>query len=874
MSNTKILFDNPWVFILLIPAIIIALIPFLKLNKQSRRSKNRIPSMILHIMVLFLITLVFSGMKIQKNNVIKDENTILLVDISDSSLNSKEKIDIYIENILKDYDHNKKVGIVVFANECEYVAKLNSNASKVLEDYQNYDKEIKKDATNIEDALYFTQSILGANGGRVILLTDGLETDGDATITASRLANENIIIDAVYFDNDPIEYEVQINGLEVETPVTIGKDTKINVNIASKINCIANLKLFDNDVLIGEQDVFIKDKEMEVTFIYQFEESGEHCLKVVIDAEKDTYKENNQYYSFVNITDDTRILIVDGTGSESTKLYNMINDDYNIVRMQAANAPTEIDELSKYSQIILMNASMNTLPTDFDESMKEYVSQGGNLFTIGGKNTYYYGNMANTEFDNILPINIEKEDNEPVGVMIVLDASGSMEDPWSGTTKKMEIAIQAAVESVNALKDSDYVGVVAFNSTAEVIVPMTSCSQRNSIIRKIEGISTATGTYYGPALDIASEELISFTNTEIKHVIFASDGEPVDTNTRYLNLVSSMYNSGITTSTVAIDPTFDSDILERMATFGGGNFHSVTTASELDDIMIEEVNSLHGDYLNEDEIIPRINRYTSAVSGINSLPTISGYIGSSAKPKATVVLKANNDPLYAQWTYEKGNTSGGKVGSFMSDLNGMWTNEFLEDERGIKFIKNVVRDLINSSTVRTDMNVKFNRVNFKNIIEVTTPAVTGLGKLEAIITYPDKETITLELKLTAANTYSCEIPNYGEEGLYKVDIIKTIGNRQTIEYSFTTFSYSMEYDAFYDSTENYEFVEKLCQQSKGTVYTLDDNIFSNEIMYNVQINNPQITILVIALILFLIDIIIRKFNFKWILDFLAKERNR
>ena len=40
-------------------------------------------------------------------------------------------------------------------------------------------------------------------------------------------------------------------------------------------------------------------------------------------------------------------------------------------------------------------------------------------------------------------------------------------------------------------------------------------------------------------------------------------------------------------------------------------------------------------------------------------------------------------------------------------------------------------------------------------------------------------------------------------------------------------------------------------------------IFSNEVNYNDEIINPQITILIIALTIFLLDIIVRKFNFKW-----------
>ena len=131
MSNIKFTFEFPWVFVLLIPAIILSLIPYLKLNKNRRRTRNRITSMVLHFIVLFLITLVFADFRINKEDSIKNEKTILLVDVSSSSSNSKEKIDEYIEDILLNDEFNTKVGIVVFANECEYVSEISTNNDKV-----------------------------------------------------------------------------------------------------------------------------------------------------------------------------------------------------------------------------------------------------------------------------------------------------------------------------------------------------------------------------------------------------------------------------------------------------------------------------------------------------------------------------------------------------------------------------------------------------------------------------------------------------------------------------------------------------------------------------------------------------------------------
>lgn len=862
MSNIKFTFEFPWVFVLLIPAIILSLIPYLKLNKNRRRTRNRITSMVLHFIVLFLITLVFADFRINKEDSIKNEKTILLVDVSSSSSNSKEKIDEYIEDILLNDEFNTKVGIVVFANECEYVSEISTNNDKVLRDYLNYDIKVRQDATNIEDALYFTQNILGEDGGRIIVLTDGIETDGDALLASSKLSQENIRIDAVYFDNEPLVHEVQVDNLEVNDQVVLDKETTINAYISSSYNALVTIKLYDNDKLIGEKETFIRDNELIVPFKHTFKDDGEHELYVTITTEKDTYSENNFFYSFVNITLNTKILIIDGTGTESNKLHNLINKDYEVTVVDSQFINNDLSYLLKYNEVIMMNCSMGILPKGFDKTINEYVKAGGNLFTTGGENTYYYGNMKDTLIEEVLPINIEKDNETPVGIMFVVDASGSMDYTMTGSTKiKMDVAKDALVEGVKAMRDSDYAGIISFNSKATVEIPMTPITKEKDIINAINSINTETGTYYVPGLKTANNELISFDNTDIKHVIFVSDGAPSDTG--YKNYITSMYGKGITTSTIAIGSDLDAGELQSMANLGGGNFYSVINATQLKDIMIEEIKSLQSDYLNIKDTPVRIKSSVSVMQGITSLPNISGYIGCSYKDKATLVLQAENDPLYVQWTYEENRTKCGKVGSFMSDLSGNWSSKFFSDERGVKFIKNVIDYLITSTTTRLDMTVQFKRDNFTNIIEIATPSIGSYGKIKAKITYPDETIKEVELMQTSANVYTAEIPNYGMEGLYKIDITKSIGTKVTKVSSFTVFSYSQEYDAFYDSKENFKFIEQMVEKSKGSIYTSEDMIFSNEVNYNDEIINPQITILIIALTLFLLDIVVRKFNFKW-----------
>ena len=46
MSDFSINFSNPWLLLLLLPAIGLTLLPYLRMNKHYRRNRNRIASIV------------------------------------------------------------------------------------------------------------------------------------------------------------------------------------------------------------------------------------------------------------------------------------------------------------------------------------------------------------------------------------------------------------------------------------------------------------------------------------------------------------------------------------------------------------------------------------------------------------------------------------------------------------------------------------------------------------------------------------------------------------------------------------------------------------------------------------------------------------
>src|SRR5690554_2302365 len=89
----------PWLLLLIIPLVLISIYPYFKLPVKHRKSRNRITSMVLHLMIISLLVIVLSGMKIHNNYVSKKSDVMILVDQSTSQMSNQDDIDAFLEEV-------------------------------------------------------------------------------------------------------------------------------------------------------------------------------------------------------------------------------------------------------------------------------------------------------------------------------------------------------------------------------------------------------------------------------------------------------------------------------------------------------------------------------------------------------------------------------------------------------------------------------------------------------------------------------------------------------------------------------------------------------------------------------------------------------
>ena len=136
MSDFHITFANPWLLFLLVPAFAVTLIWYFKINKKYRRTRNRIISVVLHLVVTLIATTLLAGMRFEYKVANQNNEIILLVDVSESENFSEEERDEFVGTVLNQsrFD-NYKVGVVTFGFDQKYAVPLTYDVNGIFSAY-------------------------------------------------------------------------------------------------------------------------------------------------------------------------------------------------------------------------------------------------------------------------------------------------------------------------------------------------------------------------------------------------------------------------------------------------------------------------------------------------------------------------------------------------------------------------------------------------------------------------------------------------------------------------------------------------------------------------------------------------------------------
>lgn len=911
MADFKITFDNPWLLLLVIPILLLIFIPFFKIPKKFRKTRNRVVSVTLHTLACMLCVALVAGVGFRFTVPNRENQIMLVVDCSDSNSEQSQLKEQYISNVINMCGDGFNVGVVTFGSDTVYAAELSDNYREVYQDYMSARKP-DTSATNISEALNFaSEKFLNPKTAKIVLLSDGYETDGQAVSTAQLLAAKGIKIDVVNFANSP-SAEIQLTDVQMpQSRVMLFAETDLALTVRSTAEeANVTVTVTDNGNESEPVSLQLKSGVQTVNIMHKFTQGGLHDLLFTLksDSDNDNITQNNVFQSYLNVTVFKEVLILESKQGESLQLQEIMRDNgLNVtainVNSQPDLVPSDAKELAEYDQVVLVNIANSDLvsdamPQNFDLALYRYVYDlGGSMFTVGGEcdigaggalqpHAYSYEDLNGTLYQQMLPVQAI-DYNPPVAVMVVVDVSGSM-----GSFDNTKLCAQSVFDSLN---NSDYGGIMSFSTSSKEEATILEMTRKDELLDALDRLnnehgSGSGGTIYAGAIDIAGQAL-SQVDVDRRHIILITDGDPFDklgeegagfvANT-YGWAVDNNFKKDITMSIITIDMGKDKE--QQMidtAARGGGNLYKVTSADigSVGALMQQEFAEIKLDSMQEVEFTPSIKDHTSVFDGIRTetdkLPVLGGYFGTRVKEGVEEPLIYKYVPIYAAWQFGKGN-----VGSFMSTLSGDgWSDVFVSDTIGRQLIINILKslapvDVIEADTL--DFVIKETTDNFSNRLDVYTQLQEGESVNVRVV--PVSETASnfyadnVDVQSAGNNvsfTFKIEIT-----GLYKVMVEKVNEEGEVLSdiLMYRTFSYSKEYDAFRDEKEGEELLNQLAEKGSGVVVSDPVEIFASFSPRLERNYDPSTIFLIVAITAILLDVAVRKFKFKWIHEIIRDRR--
>lgn len=954
MQNLSIHFDHPWLLLAFIPAIALTIVTYFMVVKRYRNTRNKIISIVLHSIVMTLAILVLAGTTFPYEMKNSENEFILLVDLSETQFEAtKEDLidetnptmydrDSFVQSIIDEASYNGiKTGIVTFGFNQNYIAPLTFDTEGMFDTYMRSSgsdtpEGIDTSASDIAAALRYTATLFQyPKTAKILLITDGYETDENALTEVRNVVAQGITVDVAQFDSGYSDDGVQLMDIEVPSyNIRPNEECTITVVVQSMTEHEnVYLDIYDNDELLDQISAPVNLARGNNRFDYSisFENEGMHELRVELTIDdQGEYEYNNKYYRYINLKIHDKVLIVEHREGDSEQVEELLAEQYpeeGIKTVNVKNAPDDlpdtIGELQAFDQVILNNIANEDLPESFVALLQTYVHDaGGGLLTLGGdgdtalvgpngqesedlSHAYNHLDLHNTDLEKMLPIQAI-DYTPPIGVVFVMDVSGSM-------ANALEWAKSGAISCLDVLNQRDYVGVMTLADSFTSDLQLTSCTLSSYIKERIRAIGGTGSTYFTPAVSHAAEALKAESRIDKRHIVVVSDAQFFDVENA-VKLAKSYPD--VTLSIIGTKEGFNQENSDLITEAWSGKTYTATSENNMFDLMRDDLKAPTITQYTPKDFTPNVNNSVSPLLknveyNLNSKAMtfqLGGYYGVRARSGVDIVVTGEYEvPIYAQWKYGLGN-----VGSFMCDLYGHWSGEMLSDANGRMFMQNVVSGLMPVGDIRPtsiilslnpdsgagDKNDEMYKVkyNYYNSMTIYTTLEEG-ETLKGEVIYNDEEGQQHTISLNAiANEEEVNpdcyvmLPMNEDNNFLKTDFVTKDGGVYTIRVTklnaqgaevdraevYRYFSYSTEYDYNNTQTDPKFFLTEVANRGRGSVIELRDpqSALTTFVTAFDRVFDPRWLFMIIAIVCFLLDIAVRKFKFKWIHEIIRERKER
>ena len=815
--------------------------------------------LLLRALLFTLLIFALAGMQLVQHH--RRVCVMFLLDASDSvSETDRQRARSFMEQALSSARSDDWAGIVVFGRQP--IPEVLPTHLKALPPLR---AKVDGSATDIASALRLAMGLFPEGfARRIVLLSDGNETNGDSIALAQVAKTEGVVIDVIPLGVQRQRKEVLVSDVLMPTETKWGQPFSARILVDATTDATGVLRVDRDGVPVKEVSVRLTKGKNAITVTLRAEKEGMHRFRFLLDAAPDADPRNNVGMGIVKVLGKPKVLLAEGDADPLGVLAKVLAENgMEVVRVFEGQLPARPEEWQGYEAVLLSDYPAWGMSEGQMRLLRRLVADSGVGFgMLGGEKGFLSGGYYGTVLAEVLPVDLDVRQRKiypAATIVLILDASGSMAAMEDGV-QKVHLAAKAAIETLKMLRPMDRFGVIVSGTGADWLAPIQPAGNRDRIIQQLGQISAGGGGIYcRPSLALAAKAIVAEV-TQSRHIIMLADTDDCDEQEGCFEIARQLRAHGVTVTTVGFGRPdgIHAPFLRQLAAVGGGNFYVARSLKDLPKLFTADVSLMTRRAIEEGAFIPKVVGDDEVLREVDwsKVPPLLAYNVTSDKPLARTLMRTEKgDPLLAMGRYGLG-----AVMAWTSDGKGKWAREWVRWGEFGKFWGNLVRSLLRKApSGRYTLTVQTKGSEAVIELLASTPDGQPINLLqpEVRISMPSGEGKTLVLRQEGLGRYIGRFP-IAETGVYWLSVTERDEQGQVRVYGT---GFAVPYPPEYRFTRtNLPLLRGLSELTDGRFNPSPDTVFTmpKTVPQAAAKTDLWQWCVVVALVLLLMDIAVRR----------------
>ena len=253
--------------------------------------------------------------------------------------------------------------------------------------------ELGRDGTDLGAALRRALADVPADAAaRIVLLSDGVATRGDALQAAAAAVAAGVPVDVVPLDQAKLT-DVRVVAVRMPSRASEGETMELRIVTSSTVEAPIEVRVYRDGKLLKRGNAKVAAGEDVLRMRETAPGPGLHRYDVeisAIDPKHDEAPEDNRGSTFLRVRGQASALILEGKPEVATALAQALqNAAFQVNIKSAAGAPEDVAAFAAYDLVVLSDIPAADLaPTQLD-ALATYVRDlGGGMILMGGDKSH------------------------------------------------------------------------------------------------------------------------------------------------------------------------------------------------------------------------------------------------------------------------------------------------------------------------------------------------------------------------------------------------------------------------------------------------------------------------------------------------------